>query len=215
VRGLAERAIQQGVQVLPFAEVFDFETSGRHITKVKTTKGDFAPKQIVLSAGSWTPEIIRNLGIRVPIQAAKGYSYTFKKPSRWPALPFSLGEAGVAVTSMGDTLRISGTFAIVGLDLSWDRTRMRRMLDDVPSYLPDLEPKKLELLEVWRGLRPCSPDGLPFLGRSRSYENLIVAAGHSMIGVSLGPVTGKLVSELASHQRPSIDLTGLQVERFD
>lgn len=214
VRGLAERAVQQGVQVLPFTEVLDFETSNGRINKVKTSKADFVAGLVVLAAGAWSPAIARHLGMRLPIQGAKGYSFTFRKPAKWPTLPFSLGEAGVAVTSMGDTLRISGTFAVVGLDLSWDKKRMRAMLDDVPTYLPDLQPHSLELLEVWRGLRPCSPDGLPFLGRSRRFENLIVAAGHAMIGVSLSPITGKLVSELVTRQ-PSIDIAALQVERFD
>lgn len=215
VRGLADRLASQGVQVLPSTEVFDFETVGRKITRVKTTRGDFAAKEIVLAAGSWVPEIIRNLGIQLPIQGAKGYSFTFEKPERWPAIPFSLGEAGVAVTAMGELLRISGTFAVVGLDLSWNRARMRAMLREVPTYLPDLEPKNLELKEVWRGLRPCSPDGLPFLGRSPKYENLVVAAGHAMIGVSLSPITGKLISQVVMGDRPSIDLTGLRVNRFD
>lgn len=215
VRGLAERTAKQGVQVLPFTEVLDFETLNRSISKVRTSKGDFVASQIVLAAGAWSPTIAKHLGMRLPIEGAKGYSFTFKKNQQWPALPFSLGEAGVAVTSMGDTLRISGTFAVVGLDLSWDRKRMRAMLDDVTTYLPELQPHSLELLEVWRGLRPCSPDGLPFLGRSRKFENLIVAAGHSMIGVSLSPITGKLVSEIVTRQQPSIDITALQVERFD
>jgi D-amino-acid dehydrogenase len=215
VRGLAERLVLQGGQVLPFTEVFDFETSGRTITRVKTTRGDFAAKEIVLSAGSWVPEIIRNLGIRLPIQGAKGYSFTFKKPARWPAIPFSLGEAGVAVTAMDEFLRISGTFALVGLDLSWNTTRMRSMLEQAPQYLPDLEIKNLELLEVWRGLRPCSPDGLPFLGRSPKHDNLIVAAGHAMIGVSLSPITGKLVSQVVTGEQPSFDLTALRVDRFE
>lgn len=215
VRGMAERLVEQGGQVLPFTEVFDFETIGRTITRVKTTRGDITTKEIVLSAGSWVPEIIWNLGIRLPIQGAKGYSFTFKKPAAWPSIPFSLGEAGAAVTAMGEFLRISGTFAIVGLDLSWNRARMRSMLEEVPTYLPDLDPRKLELLEVWRGLRPCSPDGLPFLGRSPKYDNLIVAAGHAMIGVSLSPITGKLVSQIVMAEQRSIDLTALRVDRFD
>jgi len=89
------------------------------------------------------------------------------------------------------------------------------MLKEVPTYFPDLDPANLELLEVWRGLRPCSPDGLPFIGRSTRYRNLIVAAGHAMIGVSLAPITGKLVSQIIAGENPSIDLTALRVDRFD
>ena len=214
VRGLAECLRLRGVKVLPSTEVFDFERSGSTITRVKTTRGDFEAKHIVLSAGSWATGIARRLGIDLPIEGAKGYSFTFKKPNHWPLLPFSLGEAGVAVTSIDDTLRVSGTFAIVGLDFSWNTTRLQQMLQAVPAYLPDLDLSKLELLEVWRGLRPCSPDGLPFLGPTRRCDNLIVAAGHSMIGVSLSPITGKLVSEIVLGKRPSIDISALGVERF-
>jgi D-amino-acid dehydrogenase len=115
---------------------------------------------------------------------------------------------------MGDMLRFAGTLELAGLDLSINRRRVQAILRAVPGYLPDLDPKNLELIEIWRGLRPCTPDGLPFLGRSRACENLIVAAGHAMIGMSLSPVTGKLVSQLVAKERPSIDLTALNVERF-
>jgi D-amino-acid dehydrogenase len=116
---------------------------------------------------------------------------------------------------MGEFLRISGTFAVVGLDLSWNKIRMMSMLDEVPSYLPDLQTRNLELLEVWRGLRPCTPDGLPFLGRSDKYENLIVAAGHAMVGLSLSPITGKLVSQLLVGEESSLDLDAFSTNRFD
>jgi D-amino-acid dehydrogenase len=88
------------------------------------------------------------------------------------------------------------------------------MLTGVSTYLPDLGAKNLQLIEIWRGLRPCTPDGLPFLGRSRLYDNLIVAAGHAMIGISLAPITGRLVSELLMREKPSIDLTPLRLDRF-
>ena len=215
VRGLADHLVRKGVQILSFTEVFDFETSGRTITRVKTTRGEFTPREIVLSAGSWVPELARNLGLKLPIQGAKGYSFTFKKPSGWTSIHLSLGEAGVAVTVMGDSLRISGTFAVVGLDLSWNKIRMMAMLDEAPSYLPDLQTKNLELVEVWRGLRPCTPDGLPFLGRSDKYENLIVAAGHAIVGVSLSPITGKLVSQLLVGEESSLDLDAFSTNRFE
>jgi D-amino-acid dehydrogenase len=80
------------------------------------------------------------------------------------------------------------------------------------EYLPWT--KRLELVEIWRGLRPCTPDGLPVISRPGRYENLIVAAGHATIGMVLGPVTGLLVAQLASFQEPEIDITGLRLERF-
>src|SRR5262245_48203466 len=149
VQGLASCLTARGVKIVPFAEVYDFELRGMTISRVRTTRGDFASGEIVLTAGSWVPDIARTLGIRIPILGAKGYSFTFKRPAAWPSVPFSLGEAGVAVTAMGDLLRIAGSFALVGLDFSWNPMRMKSMLAEAHAYLPDLEPGNLELLEVW------------------------------------------------------------------
>ena len=91
---------------------------------------------------------------------------------------------------------------------------MQAILRAVPDYFPDLNPDYLDMIEIWCGLRPCTPDGVPFLGRAPGVENVIVAAGHAMIGISLGPVTGKLVAELISDEISSIDLSALKVDRF-
>lgn len=115
---------------------------------------------------------------------------------------------------MGDKLRFAGTLELAGLDFSINRRRVQAILRAVPQYLPDLDLDQLKLVEIWRGLRPCTPDGLPFLGRARAYENLVVAAGHAMIGLSLGPITGKLVSQLVAGEQTEIDLGALAVERF-
>jgi len=214
VQVLTSQMVSYGVGVHPFTEVIDFRKSGRRITSVRTTRGEFRAAEIVLAAGSWVPGIARCLGLRLPIQAAKGYSFTFQRPARCPAVPFSLGEAGVAVTPMGNRLRFAGTFDLAGLDFSLNRKRLAAILSAVPTYLPDLQPSDLNLLEIWRGLRPCTPDGLPLLGRSRHYDNLTIAAGHAMIGISLSPITGKLVSELAAKEEPSADISALAIERF-
>ncbi len=115
---------------------------------------------------------------------------------------------------MGDTMRFAGTLELAGLDLSINRRRVRGILKSIPEYLPDIDPNFLDLIEIWRGLRPCTPDGLPFIGRPRKYDNIIVAAGHAMIGMSLSLITGKLVSQLAANEKPLIDLASLSIERF-
>jgi D-amino-acid dehydrogenase len=212
---LARHLENRGVSIQPLTEVLGFETSGRKVTAVKTTRGDFSAEEIVLAGGSWSPGIARDLKIKLPIQPAKGYSVTFQRPSNCPRFPFVLAEAKVAITPMGDTLRFAGTLELAGLDLSINMRRVQTILKAVPEYLPDIDPKSLELIEIWRGLRPCTPDGLPFLGRPRAYDNLIVAAGHAMIGISLSPITGKLVSQIVANEKPSIDLTPLCTERFD
>ena len=215
VRGLAQYAAQQGVEIHTSTEVLGFERDGGRIATVRTTRGDFAPSEVVLAGGPWSPDMARDLQLKLPIQPAKGYSITFKRPAKCPTLPIMLAGARVGVTPMGDTLRCAGTLELAGLDFSINKRRVEAILQAVPRYLPDLDPAQLELIEIWRGLRPCTPDGLPFLGRSRACKNLTVAAGHAMIGVSLGPITGKLVSQLVSKEEPEVDLSALAVERFD
>jgi D-amino-acid dehydrogenase len=212
VQSLAARAEQMGVRIWPRTEVLDFETSGRRVVSVKTTRGDIAPAQIVLAAGAWSPTLTRNLRLNVPIQAAKGYSITLKRPEPCPTIPLLLGEARVAVTPMGDVLRLAGTLELAGLALSINLRRVAAIQRAAQACLPGLA--QVEPLEIWRGLRPCTPDGLPIVGRARAYDNLIIAAGHAMLGMSLGPITGKLVAQLACGQQTDMDVHPLRLDRF-
>ena len=125
-----------------------------------------------------------------------------------------LEEARVAVTPMGDRLRFSGTMELAGFDSSVNARRVRALLRSVPSYLGGLDPVQMQQGEIWAGLRPCTPDGLPFIGRFRNYENLIAATGHAMVGISLAPITGKLVTEIVHGRIPSIDLHLLRPDRY-
>ncbi|MCC7261029.1 MAG: FAD-dependent oxidoreductase [Candidatus Latescibacteria bacterium] len=212
VRGLSRHLAGQGAVVLPRTEVLDLSRSGGRVGLVRTTRGDFAPAEVVLAAGSWSPPLAAGLGFPLPIQPAKGYSITFKKPQACPAVPLLLGEAKVGVTPMGEWLRFAGTLELAGLDLSLSRRRVQAILRAVPAYLPQLDPAGMELVEIWRGLRPCTPDGLPFLGRAPGLSNLTVAAGHATIGLSLGPITGKLVAQLVNGET-ELDLSLLRVGR--
>ena len=215
VRGMAVLAEQNGVEIHTSTEVLGFETDGTGITKTQTTRGDFEAREIVLAGGSWSPVIARDLNINLAIQPGKGYSVTVKCPiEKQLPLPVFFSEARVGMTPMGDTLRFGGTLELSGFDLSINRRRVNAILNTVPKYLPDLDPRSLELVETWRGLRPCTPDGLPFLGRSPTYENLTIAAGHATIGISLAPITGKIVSQLVTGEQPRIDLNLLRVDRF-
>jgi D-amino-acid dehydrogenase len=149
------------------------------------------------------------------MQPAKGYSITFKRPAVCPALPITLAEAKVVLTPMADTLRFAGTLELAGFDQSINPGRVQAILQAVRAYFPDMNPDTFDLIEIWRGLRPCSPDGLPYLGRAPRYDNLIVATGHGMLGISLAPITGKIVAQLISHQNPPLDIAAMRVERFN
>jgi D-amino-acid dehydrogenase len=209
---LAEKARGFGVQVWTKTEAMGFEISGGHITQVHTTRGDFQPKQVVLAAGSWSPEIARALNLRIPIQPAKGYSVTLENPPIKPKLPLLFSEASVVVNPLGDSLRIAGTLELAGMDFSFNSRRVNAIRRSSSAYLPGLDDARV--IEVWRGLRPCTPDGLPIIGRAQHCDNLIIAAGHAMLGMSLGPITGKLVSQLAGGEKPQLDDGPFAVNRF-
>ncbi len=213
VRGLARVVEEAGGILKTSTEVLGFETSGSRISTVKTTRGDFHPDQVVLAGGSWSPVLARDLDLKLSIQAAKGYSITVVRPETCPTIPLLMGEARVGITPMGQTLRFAGTLELAGLDLSINRGRVEAIMRAAPKYISGTE--DLEIIEIWRGLRPCTPDGLPIIGRTESFQNLTIAAGHAMIGVTLGPITGKMVSQIVSDETPEIDLIPLKAERFN
>ena len=212
---LARDLENKGVQLLSSVEVLGFETSGRMVTTVKTTRGDISVEEVILAGGSWSAEIARELKIEVLMEPAKGYSITYKRPPGFPAVPLAMAEAKVVLTPMSEMLRLAGTLELAGFDLSINKRRLHAILKAVPAYFPDIDTDALELIEIWRGLRPCSPDGLPYLGRPRRYDNLIISTGHGMKGISLAPITGKIVSQLASGQTPAVDIAALGIERFN
>ena len=137
-------------------------------------------------------------------------------------LRFKFGKDNVPAIAIGivipvsiHLLRFAGTLELAGFDMSINKRRLHAILTAVSAYFPDVDTDALELIEIWRGFRPCSPDGLPYLGRPRRYDNVIIASGHGMLGISLAPITGKIVSQLASGQSPAIDLTACDVDRFN
>ncbi len=212
VVGLAEKAIELGVQIHTKTEAMGFESANGRITKVHTTRGEFHPNQIILAGGSWSPDVARSLNLRIPIQPAKGYSVTLENPAVTPQLPLLFSEARVVINPLGNSLRIAGTLELAGMDFSFNSRRVRAMQKSSAEYLPGLEESKV--IEIWRGLRPCTPDGLPIISRVKRFQNLIVAAGHAMLGMSLGPVTGRLISQLALDEKTEMNIAPFAVSRF-
>ena len=212
VTGLAEKAKERGVRILTKTEVLGFELSDFRIMRVRTTRGDFSAGQVVLSAGSWSPALVRDLKIKLPIQPAKGYSITLERPQVSPNIPLMFGEAHVVVTPLSGSLRLAGTLELAGMDFSINQRRVAAIQRASARYLTHVSDAKL--IEIWRGLRPCTPDDLPIISRSNRYENLIVATGHATLGMSLGPITGRLVAQLAAGEKTDIELEPLRLERF-
>ncbi|MDB5295535.1 MAG: dadA, partial [Phycisphaerales bacterium] len=179
------------------------------VAAARTTAGDeIEADAFVLAAGSWSAAAGRSLKLRIPLQAGKGYSLTLAEPRQRPQLCSILTEARVAVTPMGEAVRFGGTMEVAGLDESISRRRVRGIVRSVPDYYPAFREADFDGVPPWQGLRPVSPDGLPYLGRTGRWANLVVATGHAMMGLSLGPATGKLVARLVSGEGAEAELPG-------
>jgi D-amino-acid dehydrogenase len=212
VRGLAADVARRGAAIETNTEVLGVEWSRRGPVRVRTTRGDFSADEVVLAAGAWTPELTRGLGLRVPVEAAKGYSITVERPEGHPDLPLALVEGMVFVTPMGSRLRFGGTLELAGLDMRVNQRRVDALARTVRSFLPGIP--RTPTVEIWRGLRPLTPDDLPILGRPAGTSGLILATGHGMSGISHGPITGELIAQLASGETPEIDLAPFSPDRF-
>jgi D-amino-acid dehydrogenase len=210
-RAVAGLAANAGATVVTGAEVLRLEPAPDGVRAV-TTHGDFVAGQVVLAAGAWTPFLTRGLGLRLPIEPAKGYSVDVDRPADFPELPLYLGDAHVVLTPLEDKLRLGSTLELSGWDM---RVRPKRV-----AYLREGGRRAIGLpadgpvRQLWRGPRPVTPDGLPVIGRVPGRDRVILAAGHCMLGLSLGPVTGRLVAELAAGSPPSIDLASLSPSRW-
>lgn len=212
--GLKRQCDAMRVKFVWGTEVSGFTRHGSLVSEVSTASGKFTADEIILCGGSWSPVVGDQLGLKLPMQAGKGYSLTMTKPRQLPQLCSIFTEARVAVTPMGDTLRFGGTMEIAGLNEDINPVRVQGIIKAVPKYFPKFAPDDFANIKPWRGLRPCSPDGMPYLGRTAKFTNLTIATGHAMMGLSLGPITGKLVSEIISGEKPSLDLTLLNPDRY-
>jgi D-amino-acid dehydrogenase len=201
-----------GVAIHPETEVTGFASEGNSLKEVQTSRGSFPAEEVVLAAGSWSTALARRLGLRLSMQAGKGYRINVARPTG-VKMPAILMEAKVAVTPMDGFTRFAGTMELSGINHRIMRNRVEAIADLAKRYYPDLEFQKAELDKAACGLRPVTPDGLPYIGRVRNWRNLSVATGHAMMGWSLGPVTGKIISELISEKPTSMSLEGLHPER--
>lgn len=214
VQGLTRQFLADGGVIRWETEATGWRIGRSGIEGVQTTQGDFTADEYVLAGGAWSSELLRSLGLRLPLQAGKGYSLTLTAPPQMPALCAIMVEARVAVTPMQDRLRFAGTMEVTGLDQSINPARVKGIIKSVSHYYPAFSAADFAGVPVWTGLRPCSPDGLPYIGRFTRYPNLSAATGHAMMGLSLGPVTGALMADVLSDRTPALDLSLLRPDRF-
>ena len=213
VRAMAAAAVEHGAAVHEHATVFGLERRGRALHAVHTSLGTMQPRTVVLATGSVSPRLGRDAGLRIPVQPAKGYSITVRRPPACPDIPLHLHDERVVITPFGpDRMRMGGTLELAGDDRSVNLRRVAAVRRAPPRYLEGME--ELEVLEIWRGMRPLSADTLPILGCARGVDNLVLATGHGMIGVSLGPATGRAAAEAVLGEPPSLDPTLFRADRF-
>jgi D-amino-acid dehydrogenase len=206
---------EKGVVFLTNTTVDDFEVEHEKIKSIRTNRGEQFFDEVIIATGSWSGQVASKLKMSLPMQAGKGYSFTLQNVERNIRIPSIFLEARVAVTPMGNTLRFGGTMEITGVDHSVSMNRVKGIVDSIPHYYPEMKVEMPKIENVWHGLRPCSPDGLPYLGRSKKISNLIYATGHSMMGLSLGPGTGKIVSDLVEGNQSEIKLAAFNPERYN
>lgn len=205
----------KGVNFVTNAPVTQVNRKGNEVISVQAGGQQIAGDIFVFAAGSWMPSLAQLAGVKLPLMPGKGYSFTLDKPQTTLQIPAILCEARVAITPMANRLRFGGTMEIGPINDKVNMNRVRGIVESVPAYLPGLNVQMPEQKDVWHGFRPCSPDGLPYIGQGVKYSNLLFAGGHAMMGLSLGPATGMLIAEMASNRPTSIDVKAFDPARFD
>lgn len=217
VRKLQEKLAAKGVRFLYHTRAESFDTHEGKIITMNTSEGPLEADHYVVAAGSWTSRLLKPLGLHLPMQGGKGYSFSVPLPAGVPTpqVPAILADGKVSMSPMMDGLRFSGTMEIDSLDPKINQKRIEGIVDTVTGFLPQFKREHFQDLNPWAGFRPCTPDGLPYIGKSRKYKNLTITAGHAMLGITLGPVSGEIVTNLISEKPETTNLSLLNVDRYE
>lgn len=202
-----------GVEFYTVHDVVDIVDHGKAGATIQLADGNsMEAKQVVITAGVWSGKLMRKSGYRMPMQDGKGYSMIIPNPDIKPTIPAILHEARVAITPMGDDLRISGTLEISGMDDHINAHKVKSILDAVPRYYPELSIARPQ--NIWFGYRPCTPDGLPYLGKWHDGSAIVAATGHAMMGLSLAPASGRIVCDMITKKPNALPHPKLSPSRF-
>jgi D-amino-acid dehydrogenase len=194
-----------GVKLIKNREITGFEIKNGKIISAYSGQTSFEADQFVLATGSWSPAVAKLLNLNISLMPGKGYSFMVNEPENRMTIPALLCEARVAITPMNGQLRYGGTMELDKINSRINMNRVKGIVESVPKYFKDLHPAVPAEKDIWFGFRPSSPDGLPYIGRSKKLNNLVVATGHGMMGLSLGAATGLLVSQLVSGTKTELD----------
>jgi D-amino-acid dehydrogenase len=212
-QNLAALAVQQGVQFRYGTRIQRLRLGGQQIEGVVTDAGTLKADAYLVALGSYSPLMLAPAGIRIPVYPVKGYSITVPITDAAGAPESTVMDEShkVAVTRLGDRIRVGGTAELAGYTLKLHEAR-RRTLEHVVS---DLFPRGGDLTraEFWCGLRPMTPDGTPVVGATR-LPNLYLATGHGTLGWTMAAGTGRVMADVIAGRKPGIDLQGLTVERY-
>tara|TARA_R110000868_G_scaffold145181_4_gene365274 strand:- start:57020 stop:58270 length:1251 start_codon:yes stop_codon:yes gene_type:complete len=201
-----------GVIIKTNEEVLDVAISNTKISEIRTTKDTYKADEIILAAGSWSGILSKKINIKLPMQGGKGYSINVARTTGI-TIPAILMESKMAVTPMQGFTRFAGTMEFSGNNSIVRKERVNAIAAGASAFYPDLQINEEERGAAKTGLRPVSPDGMPYIGRSNEYPNLTFATGHAMMGWSLGPATGLLVSEIIADKKPSMDISAFNPNR--
>jgi D-amino-acid dehydrogenase len=211
VKALEAEGRALGVQFLEETEVYRISgDAGRR--RLTTTKGDIIAGQTVVATGPWSESLGRMLGFRLPVIGAKGYSLVLPPAQPHPSRSIYLIERKVAVNPHRDALRIAGTLELVRNDFSINARRVDVIVRGAKGMLNIGDAPVAR--EIWRGLRPCTPDGMPAIGRARTAADVWLATGHQMAGLKTAPGTGLLLAQLMTGETPRFDPEPFRADRY-
>lgn len=216
--GLFAALSRRGVRIIENAQASraHADPSGR-LVSITTTVGRIAADAFVLATGAWSPTLAEIAGIRLPIEPGKGYSITYPNAALpdgpRPTYPMIFEQDRVAVTPFSQGLRVGSTMEFAGYDRSIRPKRLQLLTDGASKYFRQSLPAPGPDAQTWFGWRPMSPDGRPFIDVSPTRPNVLLAAGHNMIGMSTGPGTGRLVAEMLSGLPTNINIRPFRVDR--
>ncbi len=203
---------QRGVKIMEHCQVESLVVQSGQARAISTSGGEISASHFVIATGAWTPQFERQLGCKIPIQPGKGYSITMPRPDLCPRFPMLFEQHHVAVTPWASGYRLGSTMEFAGYDTTIDPQRVQMLKDVASIYLrePLVEPVE----ETWIGWRPMTSDDRPIIGHSPTLKNVLIAAGHGMLGLTLAPATGRLITEMLSGQTPHVDPAPFSPGRF-
>lgn len=205
---------KKGVQFQLNTTVTGFEKSNNAISAIITNKERITCEQLVVATGSWLPVVAKMMGIRLLLQPGKGYSHTYQHVEKNIKYPAILVDGRCAITPWGHQLRIGGTMELSGINNKVLINRMQGIYDSAKDFYPGLKIDFPPADKIWNGLRPVTPDGLPYIDKTTTYKNVIIAGGHAMLGISEGTGTGKLVCEMIQSKPTSVNMEAFKLNRF-